>query len=184
MVSEWTRVRNGDGNDFFNANRRQPHAPTLEAVLKQWNLDEVTRAPKSQHQPGWLVTASPAPSSSSAAEDRSPFRNTQAERFKDRPRSPRGSSGRRLSLVQITLACPLACAHTPTWAHPLPWTPAQVGTQPSVAQHKGLAQEMSVHLNWSPLKALTFSPWTRGRCSGSPASMTGQFLSLENSRVH
>ena len=152
----------------------------LEAMESGWS-GKGTEKPA----PAWMtVTASPAPSSSSAAKDRSPFRNTQAERLRDRPRSPRASSGRRLPLVQISLACPPACAHTPTWAHPLPWTLAQVGTQPSVARHKGLAQEMSVHLSSSPLKALTFSPWTRGRCSESPASMAGQSLSLENSRVH
>lgn len=151
--------------------------------MKQWNLGEVTRPPKASTDlnDGHSLTCTLI---SSAAKDRSSFRNTQAERLKDGPWSSRASSGRGLPLVQISLAGPPACAHTPTRAHPLPSTLAQVGTQPSVAQHKGPAQEMSTHLSSSPLKALTFSPWTCGRCSGSPASMTGQFLSLENSRVH
>ena len=57
--------------------------------MKQWNLGEVTRPPKASTDlnDGHSLTCTLI---SSAAKDRSPFRNTQAERLKRRAQVPQG----------------------------------------------------------------------------------------------
>lgn len=138
MVSEWTRVRNGDGNTFFNASRWQPHAPTprgcLEAMESGWS-GKGTEKPA----PAWMtVTASLHPhlpqllrTGRSLSETR---RQKDSETDPDLPGPAVGGdylwSNQPGSTPQHVLTHPRGHTHCPG-------TLAQVGTQPSVARHKG-----------------------------------------------
>ena len=63
--------------------------------LKQWDLGGVKGAPKSHHQPGWLSQPHLQPPLLHLLKT-GHISETQADRPKDRPRSSRASSGRRL----------------------------------------------------------------------------------------